>query len=423
MGDMCAFVSPHAAPLVLAHATDGMDARWHAAKLNLEGEAMIGTMLTFHPHQSQPVVAQLTAPPSLETVEGILGGPLTTVDFISEIEHQGEVYPCVAFCNEKRGQGLDTSSCIDFAKELGLDINTLATILLRKERLRYFGDPPPQRPRDDAALFGSVVVLFGDPDFMQAMKEGSAMQMAWAKVYEAEERRRAEEAQERARLEERPKANWKKRVLTAIGCGAVVGAFFAVDHFFGVPQTCGCRATVPPALSDARILDNSIGDARHITIVAAGPFSSLLTICYSEKPKQGKVDPGRFLPPEDCNWESKYDLEDARELGKSDDKVVIDYDVTERLYDPKNLFSSKPGKSKVGFLSLDRRTNSCRFGVDEWSQDWKKEFEKKSLSGQLKCASNNYYFNPWSWFPQSTELFYTRVFYAIHKQPNPIAAK
>jgi hypothetical protein len=67
---------------------------------------MIGTMLTFHPHQSQPVVAQLTAPPALETVEGILGGPINWVGFISNIEHQGKEHPCVAFCNEEGGYGL-----------------------------------------------------------------------------------------------------------------------------------------------------------------------------------------------------------------------------------------------------------------------------------------------------------------------------
>jgi hypothetical protein len=222
---------------------------------------------------------------------------------------------------------------------------------------------------------------------------------------------------------ERPKASWKKWVLIAVVCGAVVGAIYAVNHFFAVPQACTCRATVPPALSDASLLDNSIGDARHITIVAAGSFSSLLTICYSEKPKQGKVDP-RFLQPEDCSWESRYDLEDYRELGKTDDKVVIDYDVTERLYDQNG---SKPGKSKVGFLYLDRRTNSCRFGMDDWSQDWKNERDKKLLSGEMNCVGNTVYFNPWSWFPQSTELFYTRAFYALHKQlwrgPAPIDAK
>jgi hypothetical protein len=240
---MCAFVSPHTAPQVLARATDGMDARWHAGKLNLEGDAMIGTMLTFHPHQSQPVVAQLTAPPSLKTVEGILGGPISIsgVGYLSNIEHQGKVHACVAFRNEEGGYGLEVAFgsevgyhnhygvdryVDEFRAHCGLDINRTATILLRKEWRDSSG--PCDMGYPDATLFGRVVVLFGDPDFMQAMVEGSAMQKAQEKhlkvvaAYEAEERRRAEEDQERARIEERPKANWKKRVLTAVGCGAVL---------------------------------------------------------------------------------------------------------------------------------------------------------------------------------------------------------
>jgi hypothetical protein len=58
-----------------------------------------------------------------------------------------------------------------------------------------------------------------------------------------------------------------KWTLTAVGCGAVVAALFAVEYFFAVPETCACRATVPPILSHAFILDNSIGDSRYITIL------------------------------------------------------------------------------------------------------------------------------------------------------------
>jgi hypothetical protein len=204
---------------------------------------------------------------------------------------------------------------------------------------------------------------------------------------------------------ERPKANRKKVLIAVAWVAGLGGAGFVLFHFFAIPQTCSCRATVSPDLSDAFIVDNSIGDSRSILIAVSSTGGGILSICYSERePKHGHVtrgNPGSHRQ-RGCKSEFEYGLGDRNQLRKSDIESIFDYRLTEILN-----YDGKRGKSTRGALYLNRSTNSCGFELKEWN--------KKFLTGQLECDYHILSL-PLFW-PQDNELFYTRVFYAIHKVP------
>jgi hypothetical protein len=168
----------------------------------------------------------------------------------------------------------------------------------------------------------------------------------------------------------------KQWVLLAIGCGSFVAALLVADHFFAVPDRCGCRATAPTTLSDAFILDNSIGDARDVTIVA-NPARASLEICYSEKPKHGEVN-RQSAGLTRCEWDMNYELDESQE-SKTDIGTVITYSVFGRAMGQDN----RSDKSEAGTLYLNRSTNSCSFFMHGWIQDLKKEHYTKSLHGKI----------------------------------------
>ena len=117
---------------------------------------MHGTLLVFQPH-ALPQVRECSQPPSLEVVLAVVGGDLQVVSGFRSIRYCNMVMDCVALCDAK-------GNLEDLA------MNNLATIAW-KEALRRAIDAGLWRsevmPTDP--LVGTVAVLFGDPEFMDAL--------------------------------------------------------------------------------------------------------------------------------------------------------------------------------------------------------------------------------------------------------------
>jgi hypothetical protein len=190
------------------------------------------------------------------------------------------------------------------------------------------------------------------------------------------------------------------------------GATYLFSYFFSVPQGCGCRATnMPNALSEAFILENTIGDATSITI-RTGQIGDVggLQICYPQRPRRGNITEISGLADRECQYENNYELGQTSHR-KTDIEASIVYEITERFsqFDSKRTAGSNIKRDANGILYINRSTGTCTFGLPEWGE--------AKLSGRLECVDPVFYPNPWSWFPQTVELFYTRAFYAIHKKP------
>ena len=117
---------------------------------------MRGTVLVFQPH-AVPQVTEFSRPPSPEEVQAVVGGDLQLVPGFRTIRYGAVVMDCFALCNAN-------------GKHKGLEMNDLATIAW-KEALRRAIDAGLWRsevmPTDP--LVGSVAVLFGDREFMDAL--------------------------------------------------------------------------------------------------------------------------------------------------------------------------------------------------------------------------------------------------------------
>ena len=117
---------------------------------------MRGTMLVFQPH-SVPQVREFSQPPTLEEVQAVVGGDLQLVPGFRTIRYGDVVMDCFALCDAN-------------GTHKGLATNNLATIAW-KEALRRAIDAGLWRsevmPTDP--LVGSVAVLFGDREFMDAL--------------------------------------------------------------------------------------------------------------------------------------------------------------------------------------------------------------------------------------------------------------
>ena len=117
---------------------------------------MRGTLLVFQPH-AVPQVREFSHPPSQEEVQVVVGGDLQVVPGFRTIRYGAVVMDCFALCNAN-------------GKHKGLAMNDLATIAW-KEALRRAIDAGLWRsevmPTDP--LVGSVAVLFGDREFMDAL--------------------------------------------------------------------------------------------------------------------------------------------------------------------------------------------------------------------------------------------------------------
>ena len=117
---------------------------------------MHGTLLVFQPH-ALPQVTEFSRPPTLEEVQAAVGGDLQVVPGFRSIRYGNVVMDCVALCNAN-------------GKLKGLAMNNLATIAW-KEGLRRAIEAGLWRskvmPTDP--LVGTVAVLFGDREFMDAL--------------------------------------------------------------------------------------------------------------------------------------------------------------------------------------------------------------------------------------------------------------
>ena len=112
---------------------------------------MRGTLLVLQPH-ALPHVREFSQPPTLKEVQAVVGGDLQVVPGFCSIRYGDVVMDCVALCNAN-------------GKLKGLAMNDLATIAW-KEALRRAVDSEVM-PTDP--LVGTVAVLFGDPEFMDAL--------------------------------------------------------------------------------------------------------------------------------------------------------------------------------------------------------------------------------------------------------------
>ena len=117
---------------------------------------MRGRLLVFVPH-ALPQVTEFSRPPTLEEVQAVIGGDLQVVPGFRSIRYGDVVMDCFALCNAN-------------GKRKGLAINNVATIAW-KEALRRAVEAGLWRsevmPTD--SLVGTVAVLFGDREFMDAL--------------------------------------------------------------------------------------------------------------------------------------------------------------------------------------------------------------------------------------------------------------
>jgi len=120
---------------------------------------MRGTMLIYRPLQPRPTereIERALTPDDLKA--GIAGDDLAEVPGFKSVEQDGEMIDCIAFCDGE-------------AKEKRLAVNAAATIAW-DQALRRHGLPGLARPNGMPAdyLAGPVIVLFGDAEFMAALR-------------------------------------------------------------------------------------------------------------------------------------------------------------------------------------------------------------------------------------------------------------
>lgn len=118
---------------------------------------MNGTMLIYEPLHVRPHEVALVQAPELTNLQEIVGGHLEQVGGFHAIERDGDWLACVAFVD-------DDSRC----KQRPL--NRLAT-LLWDQALRHAGHPGLLLADWLAVewLVGTVVVLYGDLEFMETL--------------------------------------------------------------------------------------------------------------------------------------------------------------------------------------------------------------------------------------------------------------
>ena len=119
--------------------------------------SMHGCLLIFAasgPLFAPPELRELTAPPSLETMQGLVGGPIQIVPAFTTTSDNAA---CIAFCNEE-------------GKVNDLPVNRRATLLWDAAVRRVSPDGSGIRRGNEFAdfLVGTVVVMTGDAAFLAA---------------------------------------------------------------------------------------------------------------------------------------------------------------------------------------------------------------------------------------------------------------
>lgn len=97
-------------------------------------------------------VIMLTHPVTFGDLIQYLGGHFELIPGFDSVEQEGGIYPCLAFRNSDPPP-----------KNYGLKENQWAYALWRQAYARRFG---PDYPEPGDTLFGPVVIVSGDPDFL-----------------------------------------------------------------------------------------------------------------------------------------------------------------------------------------------------------------------------------------------------------------
>lgn len=110
---------------------------------------MIGHSLIITTHNSSRNIKTYTTAIPLEELQTAVGGFIETVPYLSSITID-EIGPhkCVAFCNEE-------------GKLIGLPLNVVAT--------KMWADQLPEHFALNDALYGDVIFVWGDDEFMSAL--------------------------------------------------------------------------------------------------------------------------------------------------------------------------------------------------------------------------------------------------------------
>jgi hypothetical protein len=123
---------------------------------------MKGTMLIIKPESLVAEESTLSIAPRMHELQRMVGGWLEAVPGFSSIMHGGQLHHCFALCNEE-GK-LDRSTFPGQTSRRGpLPPNEIATALYQAAAAR---NPLSVFPD---ILLGTVVVLFGDQEFMEAL--------------------------------------------------------------------------------------------------------------------------------------------------------------------------------------------------------------------------------------------------------------
>lgn len=105
---------------------------------------MRGTLLIYRPEAAEPEERELTAAPSLEELQVLVGGWIEAVPGLKTVTRLGKRLPCAAFCNEE-------------GKLDGLPLNHAATAIWHAAAPAFSGVD---------VLMGTVAVVLGDEELL-----------------------------------------------------------------------------------------------------------------------------------------------------------------------------------------------------------------------------------------------------------------
>ncbi len=182
--------------------------------------------------------------------------------------------------------------------------------------------------------------------------------------------------------------------LVVLVVGAI--ALYGSVYFFSVPERCACRTSTalsPPSQLD--VIDNSIEDSNSIvlTIGRSGPDDiEQLRICYPHKPKRGRIWESAGISEKACEYENWYHVETGG-IRKTATEALVAFELAETQSLPNGAAQTETRRRTSGRAYFDRGKDACELTLSEWKE--------ATLKGEVKCQSPVFYFNLWSYFPQS----------------------
>ena len=194
---------------------------------------------------------------------------------------------------------------------------------------------------------------------------------------------------------------------------AAVIAFYGANSYFSVPKKCACQILLtPPPQARLDAVENSIEDAKSLVfrIGLSGPDDvEQFRICYADRPKRGRIWESAGISAKGCKYENWYHVQ-SRGIRKTATEAVFAFDLAEAQSIPNVVTQADSRKKTSGQVHFDRGNNTCELALSDWND--------ATLKGQAECEAPVYYFDLWSHFPPTTELFYTRAFYWLHSNRN-----